>query len=94
MLLDLNLPDMPGFEVLERLRARASTVPVIVVSGSTDPMMAETAWALGALAYLTKPVEFDVLSRVVAMTLRSAGGVSSTSGSEAKRIATASGRGA
>src|SRR5215470_3671005 len=69
IMLDLNLPDMPGFEVLERLRARASTVPVVIVSGNTDPMMAEAARALGARAYITKPIEFDVLSRAIAMTL-------------------------
>ena len=94
VLLDLNLPDIPGFEVLERLRARASTVPVIIVSGNTDPMMAEAARALGALAYITKPVEFDVLSRAVAMTLRRCRQLSSTSMSEARRIASASARGA
>ena len=69
IMLDLNLPDMPGFEVLERLRARASTVPVVIVSGNTDPMMAEAALALGAVDYIAKPVELEVLSRVVAVTL-------------------------
>src|SRR5262249_52906399 len=69
IMLDLNLPDMPGFEVLERLRARASTVPVVIVSGNTDPMMAEAALALGAVDYIAKPVELEVLSRVVAATL-------------------------
>jgi two-component system KDP operon response regulator KdpE len=69
LLLDLNLPDMPGFEVLERLRAQSSTIPVVIVSGNTDPMMAEAAVALGAVAYITKPVDLDVLSRAVAVTL-------------------------
>jgi DNA-binding response OmpR family regulator len=69
VLLDLNLPDMPGFEVLERLRGRSSTVPVVIVSGNTDPMMAEAAVALGAVDYITKPVDLDVLSRAVAVTL-------------------------
>jgi DNA-binding response OmpR family regulator len=56
VLLDLNLPDMPGFEVLERLRARSSTIPVVIVSGNTDPMMAQAAIALGAVDYIAKPV--------------------------------------
>jgi DNA-binding response OmpR family regulator len=69
VLLDLNLPDMPGFEVLERLRARSSTVPVVIVSGNTDPLMAEAALALGAVKYITKPIELEVLGRVVEATL-------------------------
>jgi two-component system KDP operon response regulator KdpE len=70
VLLDLNLPDIPGVDVLERLCARSSTIRVVIVSGNTDPMMAEAARALGAVAYITKPVELGVLSRVVAMALR------------------------
>jgi DNA-binding response OmpR family regulator len=69
VLLDLNLPDMPGFEVLERLRARSSTIPVVIVSGNTDPMMAQAAIALGAVDYIAKPVGLEILSRVVAVTL-------------------------
>ena len=70
VLLDLNLPDMPGFEVLDRLRAQSSTVPVVIVSGNTDPMMAEAALALGAVDYVTKPFALDRLSQVVAVALR------------------------
>ena len=70
VLLDLNLPDMPGFEVLDRLRARSPALPVVIVSGNTDPMMAEAARALGAIDYVTKPFELDRLSQVVAAALR------------------------
>ena len=69
VLLDLNLPDMPGFEVLDRLRARSPAPPVVIVSGNTDPMMAEAAVALGAVDYVTKPVTLDRLSQVVAVAL-------------------------
>jgi len=70
VLLDLNLPDMPGFEVLDRLRARSPALPVVIVSGNTDPMMAEAALALGAVDYATKPVTLDRLSEAVAAALR------------------------
>ena len=70
VLLDLNLPDMPGFEVLDRLRARSPALPVVIVSGNTDPMMAEAARALGAVDYVTKPFELDRLSQAVAVALR------------------------
>ena len=70
VLLDLNLPDMPGFEVLDRLRARSPALPVVIVSGNTDPMMAEAALALGAVDYVTKPVTLDRLSEAAAAALR------------------------
>jgi two-component system KDP operon response regulator KdpE len=69
VLLDLTLPDMPGFEVLKRLRARSSTLPVVIVSGSIDPLMLETAIARGAVDVLTKPFELERLSQVVAVAL-------------------------
>ena len=70
VLLYLNLPDMPGFEVLDRLCARSPALPVVIVSGNTDPMMAEAALALGAVDYVTKPFALDRLSQVVAVALR------------------------
>lgn len=69
VLLDLNLPDMPGFEVLDRLRARLPGPPVVIVSGNTDPMMVEAARGLGAVDYVTKPVSLDRLSQAVAVAL-------------------------
>jgi len=69
VLLDLNLPDMPGFEVLDRLRAQSFTVPVVIVSGNTDPLMAEAARALGAVDYVTKPFALERLTQAVQMVL-------------------------
>lgn len=57
--LDLDLPDVSGFDVLERraedpaLRA----VPTVVVSGSTRPVDVDRAYDLGANAYLVKPMD-------------------------------------
>jgi two-component system, OmpR family, KDP operon response regulator KdpE len=69
VLLDLNLPDMPGFEVLDRLRAQSFSVPVVIVSGNTDPLMAEAARALGAVDYVTKPFALERLTQAVQMVL-------------------------
>jgi two-component system response regulator AauR len=60
---------MPGIEVLKRLRARSSTVPVVIMSGNTDPMMAEAALALGAVNFMTKPFDLEGLRQVVAAAL-------------------------
>lgn len=60
VLLDLHLPDVPGDEVLRRLRADPLTaaVPVVVVSGDTTPDRAQQLRDLGATGFLAKP--FDV----------------------------------
>ena len=61
MLLDLHLPDLPGEEVLRRLRADARTagIPVVVVSADATPASLERLRAAGADAYLTKPLDVD-----------------------------------
>jgi PAS domain S-box-containing protein len=61
VLLDLHLPDIPGEEVLRRLRADARTagIPVVVVSADATPGSLERLRAAGADAYLTKPLDVD-----------------------------------
>jgi len=56
ILLDLRLPGMDGFSVLETLRTTASTsdIPVVIFSNETGPEAIERARALGAIDYLVK----------------------------------------
>jgi PAS domain S-box-containing protein len=58
ILLDLNLPDIDGKDVLERLQESESTrhIPVIVVSADATPKRVDQLLALGAREYLTKPL--------------------------------------
>ena len=56
LLLDLHMPDLNGFEVLERLAAQHLRVPVVVITGQDQPGNAERVRALGALDYLLKPL--------------------------------------
>jgi signal transduction histidine kinase/ActR/RegA family two-component response regulator len=71
LLLDLNLPDLAGEEVLRRLRARAQTgdVPVIILSADSTSRNISRLLEAGADAYLTKPVNvpqfLDVLDRLL-----------------------------
>ena len=59
VLLDMNLPDLPGREVLRRLKGEAVTkdIPVIVISADATPTQAERMRSAGAVDYLTKPLE-------------------------------------
>ena len=66
VLLDIILPKMDGFEVLERLQKESIKVPVIVVSNSGQPVEIDKALKMGAKDYLVK-AEFnpsDVLEKV------------------------------
>jgi CheY-like chemotaxis protein len=66
ILLDLNLPDISGEEVLRRLRRQLGTsVPVAVVSADAMPGVVERILVEGADAYLTKPFELFEFLEVV-----------------------------
>ena len=71
VLLDLHLPDIPGDEVLRRLRAdpRTATIPVVVVSADATPASFERLQQAGADAYVTKPLDVDEFLRVVGQFL-------------------------
>ncbi|MFN2370810.1 MAG: sigma-54 dependent transcriptional regulator [Candidatus Krumholzibacteriia bacterium] len=57
MLLDVKMPGMDGFEVLQRLRAAGHPVPVIVISGHGTIETAVEAVKAGAYDFLEKPLE-------------------------------------
>jgi CheY-like chemotaxis protein len=67
ILLDLNLPDMHGSEVLQRLQSHPTTaqVPVVVLSADATPSQIERLLAAGARNYLTKPFDIDPFLAVV-----------------------------
>jgi signal transduction histidine kinase/ActR/RegA family two-component response regulator len=67
VLLDLNLPDMSGREVLARLRADPKTceVPVLVLTADATPGQRERLLALGANSYLTKPLNVPAFLKIV-----------------------------
>ena len=63
ILLDLHLPDLPGWEVLARLKASELTrdIPVVVISADATPKQVKRLMALGAEDYLTKPIDVPKL---------------------------------
>ena len=67
ILLDLLLPDLPGREVLTRLRATPETadIPVVVLSADATRAEGERLLALGANRYPTKPLDVQAFLRLV-----------------------------
>jgi signal transduction histidine kinase len=67
ILLDLNLPDLNGGEVLARLRRSAITrdIPVIVISADASPRQKDKLLAAGAGEYLTKPIDVELLLQML-----------------------------
>ena len=61
VLLDLNLPDLHGLEILRRLLARRPGLRVVVVTSLGDAGSAVKALKAGASDYLTKPIELETL---------------------------------
>ncbi len=61
VLLDVMLPGIDGWQVLEELHARQNVVPVVVCSAKKNPADMDRAQELGAVAYLPKPFDIDRL---------------------------------
>jgi putative two-component system response regulator len=67
ILLDINMPEMNGFEVCEKLKAnnKLHDIPVIFISALNEPLDKLNAFATGAVDYINKPFQFEeVLARI------------------------------
>ena len=67
ILLDINMPEMDGYEVCEKLKSHPETqeVPVIFISALSDVMDKVKAFSVGGVDYITKPFQMEeVLARV------------------------------
>jgi CheY-like chemotaxis protein len=67
VLLDLNLPDMSGTDILARLKShdRLRLVPVIVLTTTDDRHEVQRCYDLGCNVYITKPVDYDAFAQAI-----------------------------
>ncbi|MFN2474955.1 MAG: PAS domain S-box protein [Chthoniobacterales bacterium] len=67
ILLDLHLPDVPGWDVLRQLKRDAKTrdIPVIIISADATPSQIKRLMVAGAHSYLTKPLDVGEFLRVI-----------------------------
>ncbi len=65
MFLDLNMPEMDGYEVLQAIRDEDLNTMVIVVSGDIQPEARKRVKALGAVEFIKKPIDIEHLLKVL-----------------------------
>jgi DNA-binding response OmpR family regulator len=67
MILDINMPEVSGLDMLEFLRRRTEwkNLPIIMLSSEAADVMVEKALQLGADGYVMKPVTIDELEKVM-----------------------------
>lgn len=67
VLLDIKLPRMSGFEILEWIKSQPdlSSIPVVVLTSSKEGPDLNKAYRLGANSYLCKPVSFEALVEII-----------------------------
>ncbi|HEU0217558.1 MAG TPA: response regulator [Stellaceae bacterium] len=65
LVLDVNMPDMNGFDVFNELRRRGDALPIIFITAWPDPMLRSRARAAGAFALLEKPHRADELLALI-----------------------------
>jgi CheY-like chemotaxis protein len=67
ILLDLNLPVLDGYQVLQRLKAanETKTIPIVILTTTDDPREVARCYELGCNVYVTKPVEYEQFSEAI-----------------------------
>jgi len=74
IILDLNLPDMHGYDVLKKLRVAKIATPILILSGMSEPDDKILGLGFGADDYMTKPFDKrELVARIHAIVRRSQG---------------------
>jgi CheY-like chemotaxis protein len=67
ILLDLNLPDMSGIDILQKLKTNQHTkrLPIVILTTTDDEREIQRCYDLGANVYITKPVEYESFAHAI-----------------------------
>jgi two-component system, LuxR family, response regulator FixJ len=69
LLLDIRMPGMTGLELQRALREQGGRPSIVLLSGHADAATAERAMSDGAVAVLSKPVDYDTLVKAIELGL-------------------------
>ena len=67
---DIHMPGMSGFDLMRRLLAHHSSVPVIMITAHAEPGLEARAAAIGAVCLLRKPFEADAMTDCLERALK------------------------
>ena len=67
---DIHMPGMSGFDLMRRLLAHHSSVPVIMITAHAEPGLEARAAAVGAVCLLRKPFEADAITNSLERALK------------------------
>jgi FixJ family two-component response regulator len=70
LILDVNLPDLSGLDLQERIAAERRDMPIIFLTGHGDIPKTVKAMKRGALEFLTKPFDIDVLLNAIRLAIK------------------------
>ena len=70
VLLDIIMPEMNGFEVLERINQMDNKVPVIILTGVRDQNVANDSIEMGAVDFISKPIDLDRLEQSILVNIK------------------------
>ncbi len=67
VMLDLNMPVLDGYQVLERMKndERTKRIPVVILTTTDDPREVRRCYELGCNVYITKPVDYEQFSDAI-----------------------------
>ncbi|MBW9056585.1 response regulator [Rhizobium mesosinicum] len=67
VLLDLNLPDMSGIDILDKIKGNEHTkrLPVVILTTTDDEREIQRCYDLGANVYITKPVDYENFAHAI-----------------------------
>lgn len=70
VILDVDLPGLNGMEVLRKIHRQDATIPVVMLTGSTDAALANQTLKDGAVSYAPKPLDVAYLDHFIGLFLK------------------------